>query len=249
MNVLLKDKTVVVTGAGAGIGLGIVRQCIMAGANVIGIERDENRLVRIEAEGARGVHGDVGDAEAFPSLLQRLWENRGPIHGLVNNAGITIEKPLEEMSLEEMELLWRVNQRSVLLSVQALAPLMSGNGGGSVVNIASNHARASGTGYEAYAGTKGAIVAMSRAMAWSYGRQGIRVNALCPGLTMTEAVADAARDPALAARFRAWHANQRVNTVDEIGQAAAFLLSDAASAFTGADLIADQGMSSRLGDI
>lgn len=249
MNGLLKDKTVVVTGAGAGIGLGILRQCIMAGANVIGIEREENRLVRIEAEGAVGVHGDVGDAEAFPSLLQRLWENRGPIHGLVNNAGITIEKPLEEMTLEEMELLWRVNQRSVLLSVQALAPLMSGNGGGSVVNIASNHARASGTGYEAYAGTKGAIVAMSRAMAWSYGRQGIRVNALCPGLTMTEAVADAARDPALATRFRAWHANQSVNTVDDIGKAAAFLLSDAASAFAGADLVADQGMSSRLGDI
>lgn len=126
MNGLLKDKTVVVTGAGAGIGLGIVRQCQRSGANIIGIERDESRLARIEAEGAAGVHGDVGDAEAFPSLLRRLWETHGPIHGLVNNAGITIEKPLEEMTLEEMELLWRVNQRSVLLSVQALAPLMSG---------------------------------------------------------------------------------------------------------------------------
>lgn len=249
MTTLLDGKTVVVTGAGAGIGLGILRQCIKAGANTIGIERDEGRLARIEAEGATAVRGDVGDAEAFPALLRKLWETNGPINGLVNNAGITIEKPLEEMTLEEMELLWRVNQRSVLLSVQALAPLMSGNGGGAVVNIASNHARASGTGYEAYAGTKGAIVAMSRAMAWSYGKQAIRVNALCPGLTMTETVADAARDPALAARFREWHANHRVNTVDEIGQAAAFLLSDAASAFTGADLVADQGMSSRLGDI
>ena len=113
-------------------------------------------------------------------------------------------------------------------------------------HIASNHAIASDVGYEGYAGTKGAIVAMTRSMAWSLGRDGIRANTLSPGLTMTEAVTRAASDPARAATFTDWHATGSVNGVEDIGRVAAFLLSDASAALTGAEIVADQGMASRL---
>ncbi|MHA3979050.1 SDR family NAD(P)-dependent oxidoreductase [Halovulum sp. GXIMD14794] len=249
MNGPLTGKTVIVTGAGAGIGLGILRQCLAWGANVTGFDICASAGKKIEAEGGCFAQVDVGDPDALRDAIAQVAARKGALHGLVSNAGITIQKPFAEMTVEEMDLLWRVNQRAVMVGAQAAAPLVRQSGGGAIVNIASNHARASDQGYEAYAGTKGAITAMTRAMAWSLGPMGIRVNALAPGLTMTENVAKAAEDPVRAAEFRDWHATGRVNSVDEVGRLAAFLLSDAAIAMTGAELIADQGMSARLGAI
>ena len=245
----LTGRNIILTGGGAGIGLGILRQCVGQGARVFVLERDAARRAVIEGEGGIFRQTDVGDAADLRAAIAE-GHALGTLQGLVNNAGITIQKPFAEMTEAEMDLLWRVNQRAVLIGCQVAAPLIGASGGGAIVNIASNHARASDMGYEAYAGTKGAIVAMTRAMAWSFGRLGIRVNALAPGLTMTEAVqAVADADPARAADFRSWHATSAVNTPDDVGRAAAFLLSPAAAAFSGAELIADQGMSARLGAI
>ncbi|WJS05620.1 SDR family NAD(P)-dependent oxidoreductase [Roseibium aggregatum] len=249
MNSLLAGKRIIVTGGGAGIGLGIVRQCLAAGAEVIALECDPLKEEAITAEGAIFREVDVADAAGLRGAIIAAGGEPGSIQGLVNNAGITIQKPLADLSLEEMDLLWMVNQRSVLVAAQAVAPILAANGSGAIVNIASNHARASDKGYEAYAGTKGAVVAMTRALAWSLGPSHIRVNALAPGLTMTETVAQAARDPGRETEFRSWHATGEVNTVDDVGRMAAFLLSEAARSVTGAEIIADQGMSARLGAI
>ncbi|WP_298813168.1 SDR family oxidoreductase [uncultured Roseibium sp.] len=249
MTGLLDDLTIIVTGGGAGIGLGVVRQCRAAGARVIVFEVDPGKAETVEKTGGVFHRVDVADPVGLSEAITAVDECYGPIYGLVNNAGITIQKPLNALSLDEMELLWQVNQRSVLVGVQAAAPLMEKAGEGSIVNIASNHARASDQGYEAYAGTKGAIVAMTRAMAWSLGPAGIRVNALAPGLTMTETVSDLAEDPARSKEFNSWHALGRVNSVDDIGKLTAFLLSRNAAAITGAEIVADQGMSARLGAI
>lgn len=245
----LEGKTILLTGGGAGIGLGILRQCVEAGARVVVLELNSALEQTVRDEGGVFIQADVGDAQALVSVLGQVVCDY-KIDGLVNNAGITIQKPLTEMTIDEMDLLWRVNQRAYLLTVRTLSLHMTKNGGGAIVNIASNHARASDKDYEAYAGTKGAIVAMTRSMAWSLGAQNIRVNALAPGLTMTEAVQDVTTNkPGLMDLFNSWHATGHTNTVDEIGKVAVYLLSDASVALTGSEIIADQGMSSRLGAI
>ncbi|SCB36557.1 SDR family NAD(P)-dependent oxidoreductase [Rhizobium hainanense] len=242
----LQGKIIVVTGAGAGIGLGIARACVQAGATVLGVSLLAEEVRAVLDVGAEFLQADVGDPVAISRLAAVVKQQFGGLDGLVNNAGVTIEKPFLEMPLDELDLLWRVNQRSVFLVSQMLVPLLRKPG--SIVNIGSNHARATLAGYEMYAGTKGAIVSMTRAMAWSLGPLGIRVNALCPGLTRTEKIAALeAGNAQLADHFRQAHATGIYNTVDEIGALAAFLLSDAGQALSGSEIVADQGMSSRLG--
>jgi len=239
MSNTLQDRVIIVTGAASGIGLGIAQTCTQAGAQVAGFDI---------SKGFDGYNVDVSDATSFADAIAQARADFGRIDGIVNNAGVTLTAPFLDAPLEQWETLWQVNQRSVLVGCQAVARIMVADGkGGALVNIASNHARASDVGYEAYAGTKGAITAMTRAMAWSLGPHGIRVNALCPGLTMTDAVAQVAKDPARAAEFNDWHATGRVNSIQDVGHAAVFLLSDASTALSGTEIIADQGMSSRLG--
>lgn len=243
----LSGRHIIVTGAGAGIGLGIARQCRAAGAEVTGFDRDDTGHVRLEQTGATFVQVDVADAEAFEAAILAAHAGLGRLDGLVNNAGVTIKVPFLEMTRDQMETLWSVNQKSVIVGCQVAGRLMADAGGGAIVNIASNHARATNPGHEGYAGTKGAIVAMTRAMAWSLGPYGIRVNALCPGMTQTEIVIEAMKDPANAENFRGWSADHQVNTVEEVGDAAVFLLSDASAALNGAEILADRAMSALLG--
>lgn len=248
MTLPLAGRVVIVTGAASGIGRGILRICVAQGARVAGLDVASDAAAKIRSEGGRAYHADVADPVAFAQVIAQVRADEGRLDGMVNNAGLTLVSPFLEADVGEWDQLWQVNQRSVLVGAQAAARIMVADGtAGSIVNLASNHARASDVGYEAYAGTKGAITAMTRAMSWSLGKHGIRVNALCPGLTMTEAVAAMAQDPATAAMFNSWHALGRVNSVDDVGRVAAYLLSEASTALTGAEIIADQGMTARLG--
>ncbi len=243
----LDGRVVVVTGGGAGIGLGIVQVLAARGARVVVAEKDSGHAGRVAATpgDVTFIVTDVAEPGSVAQLFRKVGEQFGQLEGLVSNAGLTIHGELLDFSLEDCERLWTVNLRSVFLCAQHAARLMGS--GGSIVNIASNHARASVAGFEMYAATKGGIAAMTRAMAWSLGPRRIRVNALCPGLTRTEH-AQAAIDakPDLAGTFDAWHATRRINAPRDVGEVAAFLLSDAAVAVTGAELVADNGMSSLL---
>ena len=245
----LSGKTIIVTGAGAGIGLGIAQACVEAGATVIGATLVAEQREAVERVGARFMQVDVASPASIAVMADAVARDYGSPDGLVNNAGVTIQTPFLDMPLGELDQLWQVNQRSVFLVSQHIARLMIKAGrGGSIVNIASNHARATLAGYEMYAATKGAIVSMTKAMAWSLGTYQIRVNALCPGLTRTEAIAGiSAKDAAAERYFNAGHATGTFNTVPQIAATAVFLLSDQSEAFSGAELVADQGMSARLG--
>lgn len=243
----LAGRHVIVTGAGAGIGLGIARQCRAAGATVTGLDRNPDGAAALDKIGARFAQVDVADLDAFEGAIQAAADDAGRLDGLVNNAGVTIKVPFLEMTRAQMETLWTVNQRSVLVGCQAAGRIMAASGSGAIVNIASNHARATNPGHEGYAGSKGAIVAMTQAMAWSLGPHGIRVNALSPGMTQTEIVIAAMQDPDNAENFRSWAADHKVNTVEEVGDAAVFLLSDASAALNGSDILADRAMSALLG--
>lgn len=251
MSVSLEGKRIMITGAAAGIGLGIARACANAGASLIVSDINHERLVEASRTlGADRVHAvklDVGVPEDIRTFFETLGSDTKRIDGVVNNAGITIEADFLEFDADDLERLWATNLRSVFLICQQAARLMQRHSGGAIVNIASNHTGASVPGYEMYAATKGGITAMTRAMCWSLGPHGIRVNVLSPGLTRTESVARIAEQrPELAERFGAMHASGRYASVDEIGEAAAFLLSDAAAAITGAEIVADHGLSALL---
>lgn len=243
----LKDKLVIVTGGGAGIGRGIAIACHEAGAHVV--------VGTLEADAAFAEHEridcrqlDVADARALDAWVDAVVADHGVPDALVNNAGVTLSAPFLDADVAQLDTLWRVNQRSVFLMTQAVARRMrDAEKPGSVVNIASNHAGATTAGYEMYAATKAAIVSMTRAMAWSLGPHHIRVNSLSPGLTRTEAIdREHGNNNEMQALFDSWHASGRYNSVQEVAQCAVFLLSDASSALTGSDVLADQGMSALL---
>jgi NAD(P)-dependent dehydrogenase (short-subunit alcohol dehydrogenase family) len=242
----LNGKHIIVTGAAAGIGFGIARACVAAGAQVTGFDKSADGATRMAAIGATFLQVDVTDLDAFEGAIAAAHSHAGRLDGMVNNAGVTIKVPFLQMTRDQMETLWTVNQRSVLVGCQAAGRIMVNAGGGAIVNIASVHARATNPGHEAYAATKAAITAMTRAMAWSLGPMGVRVNAISPAMTRTEIVDDAMQNPVLADRFRSWTADNAVTTVDEIGALAVFLLSDAGAALNGSDVLADRGMSALL---
>ena len=253
MKLLLEGKRVLVTGAAAGIGLGIARACATAGASLVVADIDHQRL--LDATGSltddpqtlHAVKLDVSKLADVRAFFAGLEERIGKLDGLVNNAGITVEADFLDFTDGDLERLWSTNLRSVFVLCQQAARLMMSSGGGSIVNIGSNHSLASTSGYEMYAATKAGIAAMSRAMSWSLGSHGIRVNTLSPGLTHTEVVEEnVSARPRLLESFNRLHASGRYATVEEIGETAVFLLSDSATAISGAEIVADHGMSALL---
>lgn len=249
----LQGKRILVTGAAAGIGLGVARACAAAGASLVVTDIDHDRLVArtrslaVAPDALLAAELDVSEPARVRAFLDDLDRRVGALDGLVNNAGITIEADFLGFRESDLERLWSTNLRSVFVLCQEAAKRMAANGGGSIVNVGSNHSLASIPGYEMYAATKAGIVAMTRAMSWSLGPCGIRVNTLSPGLTHTETVGQAVRvRPDLLESFNRLHASGRYATVEEIGAAAAFLLSDGAAAITGAEIVADHGLSALL---
>lgn len=249
----LAGKRVLITGAAAGIGLGIARACAREGASLIVADINYDSLVdntHALAGPDSDVHAmilDVSRRQHVRDFFAELEARFERIDGVVNNAGVTIQSDFLSFPEADLERLWATNLRSVFYVSQQAARYMKERGGGSILNIASSHTVASTPGYEMYAATKGGIAAMTKAMCWSLGAHGIRVNTLSPGLTRTEEVSEVARTrPDLAQAFDAMHASGRYATVDEIGEIAAFLLSDKAAAISGAEIVADHGQSALL---
>lgn len=249
---MLQDKVVIVTGGCSGIGWGITQVCAGHGATVIAAQRSESGRERVDSLSEKGQSVfferlDVSDPDSIDAFVAKVKEQHGKIDALINNAGITIEEDFFDFPLQKLDLLWATNQRSIFLMSQAVARHMRDAGKGSIVNVSSNHSHASVPGYEMYAATKGGISAMGRAMSWSLGPHGIRVNTLSPGLTMTESVADVMEStPGLEKAFLDLQALQEVASVEEVANVAAFLASDVSSAITGADIIADKGTHAQL---
>ncbi|HVZ49864.1 MAG TPA: glucose 1-dehydrogenase [Gemmatimonadaceae bacterium] len=256
VNYGLQGKNVLVTGAGTGIGREIALEFARHGANIVLHHFREEAGAVSAADAARrlGVRAEVVPAD-FSDLagVQRLASAArtalGRVDVLVNNAGITFNKPFLQVTPEQYEKLYAVNVRAGFFLAQQVVPDMIAGGGGAICNLSSIHGLQGVPEHAVYAGTKGAIIAATRALAVELGHRGIRVNAIAPGCIPVENYAVAAKGYSLSAAA-AWAKNAipaaRYGTPLEVARLAVFLCSDAAAFILGQTIVIDGGTAAMM---
>lgn len=248
----LENKVALITGAGAGIGAGIAERFSEAGASVIifdvngeAAEGVSRKLNQNRPGLSLAVQGDVSNEGEVKTAVERAVAKFGTVDILVNNAGIDVSGLAPEMSSSEWDRVLNVNLKGAFLFSKYVIPHMRGRGG-AIVNISSVHAIVSNEGYAAYDASKAGMLAMTRTLALDHGRDGIRVNAICPGYIntpMTEEWFKEQPDPeATLKQVLAFHPLGRIGTPRDVAEAALFLVSDAASFVSGTYLVVDGAM-------
>ncbi|MFH5209192.1 3-oxoacyl-ACP reductase [Antrihabitans sp. NCIMB 15449] len=244
----LLDRVAVVTGGGSGIGLATVRRFAAEGAKVVVADLDTATGTAVAEEvGGEFVHVDVTDEDAVRALFDTTAEKLGSVDVAFNNAGIS---PPDDDSILTTGLdAWRrvqeVNLTSVYLCCKYAIPHMQRQGKGSIINTASFVAvMGAATSQISYTASKGGVLAMSRELGVQFAREGIRVNALCPGPVNTPLLQELfAKDPERAARRLVHIPVGRFAEPQEIAAAVAFLASDDSSFITASQFLVDGGIS------
>lgn len=244
---ILKGKTVLVTGAGSGMGKGLARRFAQAGADVavcdLKLADDTFNLIR--ETGVRGFAAvaDVADPANVTALFDEVTANFAPIDILVNNAGIYPNAEILTMTPEQWDQTIDIDLKSVFLCTQAAARKMVESGrGGAVINIASIDATNPLYAHSHYSAAKAGVIAFTRAAAQELGKYHIRVNSVSPGLINRPGLAEAWPDGFN--RFVARSPLERVGEPEDIADACIYLASDAARWVTGTNLIVDGGVQS-----
>ena len=245
-------RTVLITGANGGIGRATVMHFAQKGWRTIGV--DLNPLDFELPDGGHFIQTDIANHENIRPLFEQAAVISPHMNALVNNAAVQIAKPLLETTLKEWDDLMAVNLRAIFLSVQQAYPLLK-PAEGAIVNVSSVHAVATSADIASYAASKGALLALTRAMAIEFAPDNVRVNTILPGAVDTpmleaglsrghvEGESIQARKEDLASRT----VIGRVGTPQEIAQAVYFLADNEQSSFmTGQPLIVDGGATIRL---
>lgn len=250
----LENKNIIITGASSGIGAAAARLFAEEGANVVLGARREHELTTLADEinagnGGRAVvlSGDVADPLYARALVALVEQEFGGLDGAFNNAGIVGDMtPIAAMSIENWNAVIAVNLTASFHAAQAQIPALHKRGGGAIVFTSSFVGSSNGglPGMSAYAATKAGINGLVQSLASEHAQDGIRINTLLPGGTVTPSGGEGNNEAM--AFISGLHPVKRMATPTEIAQAALFMLSDRASFMTGSPMIVDGGMSVRL---
>ncbi len=245
------DRVVLVTGGSSGIGLATAAAFLKEGARVAITGRDRARLEKAERKLRRtgrvlAIRGDVSvaaDAKRFVTETSRAF---GPIDVLVNNAGIYLNKPVESITEKEYDAVMDINLKGTFLCTKYVLPSMVRRRRGAIVNVSSDSGLVGTVGSSVYCASKGAMVLFTKAVALDHAKDGIRVNAVCPGEVATPMLDRDAEASGLG--YRAYYDRlvapipmKRAAKPEEIAKAILFLASDEVPFMTGSSLSVDGG--------
>jgi NAD(P)-dependent dehydrogenase (short-subunit alcohol dehydrogenase family) len=237
-------KTALITGAGSGIGAAIAERFLKGGYQVVLFDIDGQAAAatasRIASDAKRlALEGDVTNEDHVKNAVARTVTELGSLDVLINNAGIEINGTVVELTAEQWEHQLAVNLRGVFLFSKYAIPAMRAHGG-SIINISSVHAYVSWPRCPAYDASKSALIGLTRAMAIDHGKEGIRVNTICPGYIETPllerwfATGIVTKEEVLK-----FHPLGRIGTPNDVAEVALFLASDAAAFISGTSITVD----------
>ncbi len=236
-----RGRVAVITGGTSGIGRAAVQQFRAAGAQVVLTGQDASRVAAAQRglPDVLAVRADARRVEDALALARQIRAQHGRVDALFLNAGIFSFRPLADLTEEYVDDMIGTNLKGLIFTLKELAPLMPA--GGSVVLNASTFAHKGVPGSAVYTATKGAITAMTRALAAELGQRGIRVNSVSPGATITDGLGKAGLSQEAVAANTAHQAVPRLATADEIASAVLFVCSSQAAYATGSDVRVDGG--------
>jgi len=248
----LRDKVAIVTGAAQGIGEGIARALANEGATVVlwdisDLVHQTAKTISISNQKAFSYIVDVSDADQTNEAAKKLSESFGKVDILVNNAGVAYFAPFIEMTADLRNKIFSVNFGGAWNCSKAVIPMMIQQKYGRIVNVSSvTGPRVATPGLTAYAATKGAISAFTRALALEMAEYGITVNAILPGFIDTPLTKPMADDFQMSEKeFSEWLGKsipmRRLGTIEELGNLAVFLASDESAYITGQEIVIDGG--------
>ncbi|BCG92271.1 2-dehydro-3-deoxy-D-gluconate 5-dehydrogenase KduD [Mesorhizobium sp. 131-2-1] len=247
----LAGKRILVTGANTGIGQGIAISVARAGGSVIGVGRSamDETGERIAAAGGRfaAVRFDLSDTASAGAMLDRVWDESGPLDGLVNNAGIIRRADAVELTEADWDDVMDVNLKAVFLLSQSFARRVLAEPGrrGKIVNIASVLSFQGGIRVASYTASKHGVLGVTRLLACEWAQKGINVNAIAPGYIETSNTEALRADPDRSASILARIPAGRWGRPEDIGDAAVFLLAPASDYMHGAAVAVDGGWLAR----
>jgi len=245
----LKDKVALVTGASQGLGAAIARRFGREGAQVFlgDLKEGEGKVfaAQLQAENIKAwfVRLDVATEESWVRACETLIAKAGRLDVLVNNAGVNIRQPIEEMSVENLDRMLAVNVRGPFLGIKHVLPLMRKAGGGSILNMGSV---CSLIGHkftpEAYTTVKGALIQLTKSVAVRYAKDNIRTNILCPSTVETPLVQEMLKNPERRQERLGEVPLGRLASLDDVASAALYLASDEAAFVNGVAFPVDGGV-------
>ncbi len=252
MQITLVGKSGIVTGAASGIGLAIVRSYVESGAKVTAVDAapEPEALRPLTAAGTvRYLRGDVAREQTALDFARLTLESFGRIDFLVNNAGVSVVKPLHEHTPEEWDHVMDVNVKAIFLAVRHVVPIMIQQRSGVILNTGSISGQVGIPGQGAYAPSKGALHQLTRQMAVEYASHGIRVNVVGLGTVDTPLVHQSAAESGDPDKFWAMlrdnHPIGRIASPEEVAAFFTYLASDLAGFFTGSILMMDGGFTAK----